>query len=82
MTAKQWNGWIRYYQRQPFGPVRSDLAVAQLSALTANIHRDPKKRSHPYKAADFMPYVHTRGSENVNDRLREFFGGLAHGQTG
>lgn len=29
--------------------------MAQLLALTANLHRDPKARARPYAAADFLP---------------------------
>lgn len=34
---------------------QADYRAYELIALTASIHRDPKKRKKPYKAEDFMP---------------------------
>jgi hypothetical protein len=33
---------------------RLELAIGVLSSLTANIHRDPKRRPEPFAAKDFI----------------------------
>lgn len=39
------------------GRGRSDWAMlSSLMALTANCHRDPKRRAQPFRAGDFSPY--------------------------
>lgn len=34
--------------------MRADIRTAQLLQLTANMHRDTKKRAQPYKLTDFL----------------------------
>jgi len=43
---------MAYYSLEPFGDDLLDRQMAQLEALMANIHRDPK-RSRSYKPGDF-----------------------------
>ncbi len=45
--------WQAYAEVEPFGEERADLRIAQLTALMANAHRDPK-RTTAFKAKDFM----------------------------
>ena len=45
--------WQAYAEVEPFGEERADLRIAQLAALIANAHRDPK-RTTAFKAKDFM----------------------------
>ncbi len=45
--------WQAYAEVEPFGEERADLRIAQLTALIANVHRDPK-RTTAYKAKDFL----------------------------
>ena len=56
MSSREFAEWYAYAQIEPFGPARADLRIALLTALTAEIHRDPKKRSKPYTVTDFMPF--------------------------
>jgi hypothetical protein len=46
---------MAYWQLEPTAETRIDVGFAQLSALLANINRDPKKRAQPYEAKDFLP---------------------------
>lgn len=49
--------WIQYYQLEPFGEERDDYRIGTLTALTANINRDPKRQVTPFTPYDFMPYM-------------------------
>jgi hypothetical protein len=46
--------WMAYGQIEPFGPHADDRRHGERMALTANIHRDAKRRARPFEAADFM----------------------------
>ncbi len=46
--------WRRHYHHAPWGEVRGDLRMSILAALTANVHRDSKKRSRAYEPSEFM----------------------------
>jgi hypothetical protein len=51
LTLKELSALIERYNDQ----VEMDnIRFGQLIALTANIHRDPKKRSKPFTAGDFF----------------------------
>lgn len=47
--------WQVYWSLEPPLADRVEIALANLTALTANVHRDPKRRQKPFTAADFMP---------------------------
>lgn len=52
MLCSQWYDWVAYFESEPFGEERADLRMAQLCALTANVHRG---RGHKaYRPKDFM----------------------------
>lgn len=53
MGYQELTQWMALYQQEPFGELRQDLRNAQLMALLANIHRDPKVRA--FGVRDFMP---------------------------
>lgn len=48
--------WQQYFGMEPFGEERGDLRIAMLTALTANINRDPKK-GKAFEPIDFMPFA-------------------------
>jgi hypothetical protein len=54
LTARQLTEWMAYYQLEPWGDLNHDRRMATLTALTANAHRDPKKRPEPFSSEDFM----------------------------
>jgi len=55
------------------GRCREEWAhTSTVMALLANINRDPKKKSSPFKPADFDPYVHLdrkAAGRTFDDRL-------------
>lgn len=54
MSASEFEEWKLFYQIEPFGQMRADLRSGTVAAITANAHRDAKKRRKPYTARDFM----------------------------
>jgi len=44
-----------YGALEPFGQYQIDWGVAQILALMADLHRDPKKRAAPFSPFDFLP---------------------------
>jgi len=79
MSSAEFSEWLAYDRIDPFGEGRADVRIGVLSALIANIHRNPKKRAEPYSAVDFMPFLQrerkigealaARG-QNVADKVR------------
>jgi len=55
MGSKELSEWMAYYRLEPLGELRGDVQMSILAATMANIHRDRKKRSRPFKPAEFMP---------------------------
>jgi len=51
---EEFKTWIAYYKIQPYDGTRVDLLIAQLTALTANIHKRPGVSWA--KPIDFMPW--------------------------
>lgn len=56
---------------EPFGEQRADLRMAIHAALLANIHRDTKKRSEPYKATEFMPFPEDEQERTVQSLIQK-----------
>jgi hypothetical protein len=54
MDMETFMDWRRHYQHAPWGEIRGDLRMSILAALTANVHRDSKKRSRPYEPTEFL----------------------------
>jgi hypothetical protein len=52
ITSAEFAEWLAYYSIEPFGDDLLDRQMAQLEALMANIHRDPKK-GRSFKPDDF-----------------------------
>ena len=55
MHATELVEWRAYYAMEPFGEAQADHRAGVLTALLANINRDPKRRSEPFAPTDFMP---------------------------
>lgn len=49
--------WAALQRVDPWGEARADLRAAIGHALFANANRDPSRRSAPYSAREFMPYM-------------------------
>ena len=54
MSFRLFVEWQAYLQLEPVGEQREDWRAAQLLALIANVHRDPKRRSMPYRPKEFL----------------------------
>lgn len=46
--------WQAFERIEPFGGLHDELMAGQIAAVTANVHRDPKK-SQAFEPADFGP---------------------------
>lgn len=54
MGAGEFAAWLAFYQVEPFGEMRADLRAGMLATLTANAHRNVKKRRKPFEVGDFL----------------------------
>lgn len=54
MPLQKLLNWMYYAEIEPFDEVREDLRAASICATIANCFRDPKKRSTPFVANDFV----------------------------
>lgn len=55
MSSAEFTESLAFEQLEPDPAQITVGLLAQLLALLANVNRDPKKRSEPYRAADFLP---------------------------
>lgn len=56
---------------------RGDLQAAIIASTLANVNRDPKRKSEPFKPSDFMPYAEAQSTQRQRDedlsaRLRAY----------
>jgi hypothetical protein len=69
VSSREFTEWLAYARLEPFGADADDHRLAQLMALMANIHRDPKRRTTPWMPNDFLPRRGPR-PETDQDSLR------------
>jgi hypothetical protein len=50
---------------------REDMRAGVLAALTANLHRDPKRQTKPYEPGDFFPGLRPRDSRPKAEQLKQ-----------
>lgn len=62
---------MAYYRLEPFGPEIDHVMIAELTALTANVNRNRRKRSRPYEAKEFMPGERPAAVENDPEEFRQ-----------
>ncbi len=55
VSAQELREWRAFYDCEPWGWEASLYGPAINAALTANLHRDPKKHARPYTPLDFIP---------------------------
>lgn len=70
MTAREFTEWQEYCVVEPFLADRTELMLAQLTSLMANVNRDSKKRRDPYTAADFMLDTRSQTERQIDDMKR------------
>ncbi len=61
MGSAEFAAWLAFYQVEPFGELRGDMRAAMLATLTANAHRNAKKKRQPFELTDFMFEFWKRG---------------------
>lgn len=59
---------MAFERLEPFGVLPKLHAVAQVSAILANVNRDPEARGEPFTAADFCTPV-ARALDGYSDIL-------------
>jgi hypothetical protein len=57
VTYRELTNWAAYYEAEPWGEWRADARTAQITAMLANVNRDPKKQPKPYSVQDFMMFT-------------------------
>ena len=57
LSASEWLDWQRFAAIEPFGAPMLDVVQAQLRAVLAEIHRDPKARTEPFAPQDFLLFT-------------------------
>jgi hypothetical protein len=68
IDGQELSEWMAYFDREPFGEGVAWLRHGLAQAMQANIHRDAKKRTKPFEAADFMlPERRTASDEDGRD---------------
>lgn len=65
LSGREFAEWMAYATLEPFGEERADFRMATLAALTAELHRDPEKRSEPFSWKDFMPRFGMEADEEM-----------------
>lgn len=60
ISYKELMEWRELEVFDPWGEERADLRNAMMIAYHANLNRDKKKRSTPFKHTEFMPYLKAR----------------------
>ena len=72
MPSSEFYEWMLYYNECPFDA--DYIAAARVSAVLAEINRDPKRRSQPYSPIDFMPVIKKASDNNaVVDAMYAWF---------
>jgi hypothetical protein len=71
MDMETFMDWRRHFHHAPWGEARGDLRMSILASLTANAHRDPKKRSKAYQPKDFLEMTPTGRSRSTGRRVRD-----------
>jgi hypothetical protein len=56
VDSYEFTEWLAFDRLEPIGQGRTNLILAGLSAMTANINRDREARPEPFEVEDFIPY--------------------------
>jgi len=72
MSAREFSEWQAYYHLEPRTETRGDYLFGMIASILANVNRDRKKRSDPFRWFDFIPWVKPPKGDIAN-RLRAAF---------
>ncbi len=56
MDSRELSEWMAFDRIEPIGSGRANLALAGLSAITANVNRDSKRHPEPYAPDAFVAF--------------------------
>lgn len=62
-SSRELSEWMAYDAVEGLPDRRREILLATLLAMTANVHRDPKK-GQPADALDFLPWMRTEDDED------------------
>ena len=54
ISSYEFSEWCAYYQIEPFGAHLQNQYIAGIQAAIYNVNRDPKRRSRPFSADEFL----------------------------
>ncbi len=55
VTSAEITEAMAFERLEPFGSLHAEFLAGQVCATLANLQRDPRQRSQPWTASDFMP---------------------------
>jgi hypothetical protein len=58
ISAHEFGEWFALYRSEPWGEVRSDIAIGQVAAVIANVNRSSTTKA--FSPMDFCPYLKPR----------------------
>lgn len=73
MRPSELGDWIGFWRFSPWGEERADLRSGVVASIIANVNRDTKKRSTPFRPEEFMLFRHQAeddASKELSRRLR------------
>lgn len=70
ISARQLYEWFAYAGLVGLPEQRSDLRMGILASLTANVHRDAKRKASPFKPGDFIPKIREEQMKEQENDLR------------
>lgn len=76
MRPSELGRWVALNAIDPFGESRADLRAGIVASVIANVNRDPKKRSEPFRAQDFMPFQVTQAKSPLPALVRAWLAPL------
>lgn len=71
MSLEEFQGHYQDYLDEPWGDWTVTHMIAQLSALIANVNRDPEKHPEPYTPVQFLPGEAARARCEVAEPVDE-----------
>lgn len=69
LPAREVDEWFFAYTTNPWGDEPLQKMLAELTALLANVYRDPKKKSTVWEPKDFLPFKRAPLDPRAVDRL-------------
>lgn len=65
LTARQFIGWWRYFQLEPFGELRADMRIGALLASYMTVNRNDEHHPEAFTAIEVMPFLRAEFGETT-----------------